>query len=62
MTKKDYELIANVINNSELSELDRVQITKELAEEFKNTQPNFKEALFSTACVPNFDEYNWLNT
>ena len=58
MTRKDYELIAGVINKSELSETKKVMITVEMTEALSLAYDNFKEDAFMKACVPNINEYN----
>ena len=58
MIRKDYELIAGVINKSELSETKKVMITVELTEALSVAYDNFKEDAFMKACVPNINEYN----
>tara|TARA_R100000951_G_scaffold93344_1_gene81862 strand:- start:645 stop:824 length:180 start_codon:yes stop_codon:yes gene_type:complete len=58
MTKKDYEVIAKVIKNSELSETKRLQIALEMSNELLETNNNFEENVFLKACIPNIDEYN----
>ena len=58
MTKKDYEVIAKVIKNSELSETKRLQIALEMSNELLETNNNFEENMFLKACIPNIDEYN----
>jgi len=58
MTKKNYEVIAKVIKNSELSETKRLQIALEMAKELADTYDNFRIAPFMEECIPNIDEYN----
>ena len=58
MTKKDYEVIAKVIKNSELSETKRLQIALEMSNELLETNNNFEENVFLKACIPNINEYN----
>lgn len=54
MTKKDFELIAEVIGNAWHGSADtRADIANAFADELENTNPRFDRAKFLTACGVN---------
>lgn len=50
MTRKDFELIANAIHNSPLSDYDRGLVGGSLAAAIAETHPRFDPSLFIDAC------------
>lgn len=50
MTRKHYKMVARLLRNPPLDSIERAEMAKDMATEFKRDNPRFDRARFLSAC------------